>query len=167
MWFPLHERSRIAMAVFGGGLVGTFVGLYGYGITCERIGWEYTFYVPGVLLLTLSLIWAYFGHITPQNDPNISVDELDHICANLQEPSNFHGDDTTNHRPPYWAICKSKPVYGLLAGAVADNFFYTTISTYTPLYLSTEFHLDLEQVCLKILKTEWTYYCATLIFDYS
>ena len=160
MWFPLHERSRIAMAAFGGGLVGTFVGFYGYGITCERVGWEYTFYVPGVLLLTLSLIWAYFGHNAPQNDPNISIDELDYICSNLPEPSNFHGDD--NHKPPYWAICKSKPVYGLIAGAVADIFFFSTISTYTPLYLSTEFHFDIEQVCFKILITEWA-----LVVSYS
>ena len=58
-WAPPLERSRLAAVAFSGSYVGTVMALPLSGILAQHFGWEWIFYVFGVLGLLWCISWTW------------------------------------------------------------------------------------------------------------
>ncbi len=71
-WAPPLERSRLAAVAFSGSYVGTVIALPISGLLAEYMGWEWIFYVFGIVGLLWCLAWWWIIHDSPEEDRHIS-----------------------------------------------------------------------------------------------
>uniref|UniRef100_A0A6G1SLM3 Sialin n=1 Tax=Aceria tosichella TaxID=561515 RepID=A0A6G1SLM3_9ACAR len=85
-WLPPNERSQGLPLLCVGAYVGSIIasGLTGYFSEQERFGWEYSFYVPGVLCLLWSVAWIWYGSNEPRDHKYISIEELQSIEMRME-----------------------------------------------------------------------------------
>ena len=85
-WLPPAERSQGLPILCVGAYVGSIVAsaLTGYFSEQAQFGWEYSFYVPGLLCLIWSLVWIWYGSNEPRDHKYISIEELHSIELRME-----------------------------------------------------------------------------------
>lgn len=85
-WFPPHERG-LANSMYGvGGCLGMMVAFPLFSAINSRWGWEFSFFIPGILALLCTIpLWLYWISDRPQDNPHISAAEIKYINAYNQE----------------------------------------------------------------------------------
>lgn len=78
-WAPPLERSRLAAVAFSGSYVGTVLALPISGVLAQHLGWEWIFYAFGFLGLAWCLAWAWVVKDNPEEDRNITDQELEYL----------------------------------------------------------------------------------------
>ncbi|KAG8310786.1 hypothetical protein J6590_057455 [Homalodisca vitripennis] len=78
-WAPLQERSFLVGLSLCGTPVGTVLGLQMSGVLGSILGWRAIFYITGLLSLVWSIVWLLVIKDRPEDDPNISPEELQYI----------------------------------------------------------------------------------------
>lgn len=111
-WFPPHERG-LANSLYGvGGCLGMVIAFPLFSSINIRWGWEYSFIIPGLLALLVTLpLWLRWVSDSPQDNPHISAAEADYIYSYNQEPAG----DSNNNEPSsakyllgngsFWLLC--------------------------------------------------------------
>ena len=56
-WLPKEEKGNLFNLIFVGTPVGSFLCPFVSGILAEQLGWEYPFYVIGVLGIAWFVLW--------------------------------------------------------------------------------------------------------------
>lgn len=133
-WFPPHERGT-ANAITGvGGCLALIAAMPLYSWVNIRFGWEYSFFIPGLLgLLAIIPLWLRWVSDQPDDNPYISASEAQYIASHNQKaqsseaiPANTRGTRE---------LLKT-PAFGLLA--VAYTAFLCSwwgLMTWMPQYL--------------------------------
>lgn len=85
-WLPPTERSQALPLLMAGAYVGSIIAsaLTGYFSESEQFGWQYSFYVPGVLCLLWSFVWIWFASNEPHGHKYISIEELHSIEQRME-----------------------------------------------------------------------------------
>ena len=78
-WAPPLERSRLAAVAFSGSYVGTVLALPVSGLLAQHMGWEWIFYFFGTLGLVWCIGWMYIVKDNPEEDRNITDQELEYL----------------------------------------------------------------------------------------
>ncbi|HPT70396.1 MAG TPA: MFS transporter, partial [Syntrophomonas sp.] len=81
-WFPPNERG-MANSLYGvGGCIGMVIAFPIFSAINTRMGWEYSFVIPGLLAMLATLpLWLRWISDSPQENPHISAAETAYICS--------------------------------------------------------------------------------------
>ncbi|GFS71807.1 inorganic phosphate cotransporter [Nephila pilipes] len=82
-WVPPTERARFMSVISSGIPIGGFFTITISGILCNSpvFGWEYVFYVFGVVALIWCILWTILIYDSPLNHPYITKRELNRIMS--------------------------------------------------------------------------------------
>lgn len=107
-WAPPTEKGKFVAALLGGNF-GTVVTWSLLGVIIEAMGWNWSFFIPGLAVLVLSFTWLYLVADTPSKHPRISEKERIYIEDSL--------GSSISHKKrllPVFSILTSIPFYALL-----------------------------------------------------
>jgi len=140
-WTPPVERSKMGSRVYSGAQFGTVISLPVSGILCDKLGWEWVFYVFGCVGIVWFIFWCLIVHDRPSSHPRISSHERAYIETSLRV-------DASRPKPaavPWKAILTSVPVWGLAAAHVAQNWGFYTLLTELPTYMKNILQFDIKE----------------------
>ncbi|XP_026470914.1 sialin-like [Ctenocephalides felis] len=145
-WAPPLERSRLATVAFSGSYVGTVVSMPVCALIANRIGWEYIFYVFGIIgVLWFVLYWAIVKG-KPEDDKYISKEELEYIQKSLGTFNISASNREKSLAPPPWkSILRSAPVWAIVASHFSENWGFYTLLTQLPSFLRDVLNFKLEK----------------------
>lgn len=129
-WSPPDEKGKFVASLMGG-TFGTVITWPISGLLIESMGWDWAFYMVGLFVLIVTLIWFFVVADSPAQHRSISVKEREYIEKSL-------GDTITTKKrwPPYKNLIFSLPFWSLLLlhyGSMWGLFFLITA---TPKFLS-------------------------------
>lgn len=81
-WSPPQEKGKFVFASIGGTL-GTVLTWPAVAYLMTKLGWVYTFYLPAIMVLAVTILWFYIVYNSPAEHPRISEDEQKFIEASL------------------------------------------------------------------------------------
>ncbi|KAK7573609.1 hypothetical protein V9T40_010800 [Parthenolecanium corni] len=128
-WIPPVERGKFMSAYLGSSAGAAFT-YFICGYIIDWFGWEWVFYITGILGFTWSVTWAVFVFDTPQEHPWITEKERSYI-----EDSIGNSLNKSKLPIPWRSILKSRFVWANVIaqwGATASQF---ALLTHTPTYL--------------------------------
>ena len=123
-WAPPLERSRLAAVAFSGSYVGTVFALPLSGLLAQHMGWEWIFYVFGVLGLIWCVSWAMVVKDSPEEDRNITDQELEYLRTAIGVTS-----EESTMATPWSAMMTSKAVWAIIVAHFAENWGFYTLLT--------------------------------------
>ncbi|XP_054160049.1 uncharacterized protein LOC128958258 [Oppia nitens] len=141
-WFPQTEKN---LAVSGTLFFGNFGGvitmpIVGYLCKADFLdGWPASYYLTSIIHIIWFVLWYFFVHNSPSDDPNISVQELDYITENNPQ--------SHNHNKliiPWKSIFLSRPVWASIMTRMCGSFGYYLLCTKMPTYLDTVFGMSIQ-----------------------
>lgn len=79
-WAPPHERARFIWSLLGGtfGTILTYPMIAGIA---ESTNWESGWYIPSILMLVWTVVWAVLAYDSPEEHPAISEEEKNYIVG--------------------------------------------------------------------------------------
>uniref|UniRef100_A0A1B6KKS8 Sialin n=1 Tax=Graphocephala atropunctata TaxID=36148 RepID=A0A1B6KKS8_9HEMI len=139
-WAPPHERSLMASIAYAGASVGTVTALPVSGLLGATVGWPSIFYLSGAVGLAFSAIWFAVVKDCPEDDPDISPEELKYIKESL-------GHNDTNHRVkhPWRKFLTSLPVWAIVGAHFCEFWGFYTLQTQLPTFLKDVFNFHLAE----------------------
>eukprot|EP00246_Nothoceros_aenigmaticus_P016539 TRINITY_DN7599_c0_g1_i2.p1 TRINITY_DN7599_c0_g1~~TRINITY_DN7599_c0_g1_i2.p1 ORF type:complete len:390 (-),score=40.48 TRINITY_DN7599_c0_g1_i2:390-1559(-) len=152
---PVTERARAVAFVFGGLNVGSIVGLLLAPQIIENYGWEFVFYMFGVL----GILWC-FAFDGASNDSvkdpgkasntgsllwDVETDSNDKMKFTADRVSNSRegseeGDDESI---PWKEMFKSPAIWAMIYAHFCGNWGHYTLLSWLPTFFSEELDLDL------------------------
>ncbi|KAK4872559.1 hypothetical protein RN001_014588 [Aquatica leii] len=128
-WIPPNERSKFVTAYLGSS-VGAGLTFPLCGIIIDLWGWEYVFYVSGILGTLWYAAWYFLVFDSPSEHPRISEDEKEYILSSL---GGSVAKRTTS--VPWKALLTSMPVWINVFTQFGGLWGLFTLLTHAPLYL--------------------------------
>ncbi|XP_044253590.1 sialin-like [Tribolium madens] len=130
-WAPPEEKGKFIGALLGGtfGTVATWPLL---GAIIEGLGWSWSFFINGGLVLLWCILWIILVADRPEVHPRISEDEKIYIMKSL-------GDSVkpTKGLPPYKNIFLSIPFWALIVLHFGNLWGLYFLMTAGPKFLSS------------------------------
>jgi sugar phosphate permease len=141
-WFPPHERG-MANSLYGvGGCIGMVIAFPIFSAINTRIGWEYSFIIPGLLAMLATLpLWLRWISDSPQDNPYISAVEAAYISSCDQESDEAGAENEGSGikdllgNASFWLLC-------LAYTAFLSSWW--GLLTWLPQYLVEARHFDLQ-----------------------
>ncbi|MFU8817354.1 MAG: ACS family MFS transporter [Pseudomonadales bacterium] len=140
-WVPTKERTRAIGLNFSGIPLGTIAALLLTPVIVARMGWEWAFYLFGIL----GFIWYGFWHFavsrSPETHPTISPRELAHIQADLGAPPEPVSI-------PWRRLLSKAPIWAIIINHFCVNWGNYVILSWLPTYVVQELDVDIASVGL-------------------
>lgn len=128
-WIPTGERAR-AIAVSNSGIpLGTIFGLLVTPWIVAVWGWEWAFYLFGLVGLVWFVPWYLVVHSRPSQDPKISPEELALIEATTQV-------DDAAVPVPWWIFLRSRAVWAIVVAHFCNNWTLYIQISWLPTFVS-------------------------------
>ena len=128
-WFPVNEKSK-AVALNASGIpIGTVFALIVTPIIVAELGWEWAFYLFGLVGVFWYAAWHYLVTNLPQDHPTISSSELAHIESNA--PAEGIGES-----PPIMFFLRSRAVWAIIVAHFCNNWTLYVILSWLPKYVN-------------------------------
>ncbi|XP_065341535.1 sialin-like isoform X1 [Cloeon dipterum] len=144
-WAPPLERSRLVTIAFSGSYFGTVISLPLSGYLAETFGWASIFYVFGVIAIIWCIVWLIVVSETPQEDKQITEEELDYIRATVGPAANHV---KVNMDPPWKRFVTSLPVWAIMLAHFSENWGFYTLLTELPTFMNDVLGFDLKHAGL-------------------
>lgn len=141
-WFPPNERG-IANSLYGvGGCIGMVIAFPIFSAINTRLGWEYSFIIPGLLALLATLpLWLRWISDSPQDNPYVSVAEAAYIGAFDQRTNEI---DDGNKGAELKDLLANSSFWLLCLAYTAYLCSWWGLLTWLPQYLVEARHFDLQ-----------------------
>lgn len=81
-WAPPEEKGKFIGALLGG-TFGTVITWSLCGVLISSLGWEWAFYVPGIITLVWCIIWFAIVSNSPEEHPRIDPKEKMYIMERI------------------------------------------------------------------------------------
>ncbi|MAR28096.1 MAG: MFS transporter [Gammaproteobacteria bacterium] len=131
-WFPAGETAK-AIAFNASAIpIGTVFALVVTPIIVTYLGWEWAFYLFGLVGVLWFAAWQYIVSTRPQDHPQISAAELDFIKSNAR----FSEAAEQQQSPPIREFLKSKAVWAILVAHFCNNWTLYVILSWLPKYVN-------------------------------
>ncbi|KAK0182538.1 hypothetical protein PV327_000667 [Microctonus hyperodae] len=137
-WAPPLERSKLATIAFSGSFVGTVFAMPASGLLARYFGWASLFYIFGIIGLMWFVLWWMIVTDKPEDDPRISIGELNYIQQSLGKRN-----EKISH--PWKAILTSAPVWAIVAAHFSENWGFYTMLTQLPTFMSDVLDFKLQK----------------------
>lgn len=106
----------MVVAAFTGNYVGLVISLPVSGILAAEVGWEWVFYVFGIIGCVWTVLWLVLIRRSPGRDPFISKAERDYIEQSLNKQSKDKAVEI-----PWKAIWTSSAVWAIIGKVESSN----------------------------------------------
>tara|TARA_B100000212_G_scaffold49524_1_gene31959 strand:+ start:749 stop:2005 length:1257 start_codon:yes stop_codon:yes gene_type:complete len=143
-WIPFNERTRAIAFTNSGISIGTIIGYIGTQIIIIAMGWEWAFYIFGIVGIVWFVFWYRNVTSYPSEHKNISSKELNHIRENA--PSSKPAK-----KVPIKKLLANKPFLGIIAATFANNWSLFVFLSFLPKFIDNELGIDLETKSFVIL----------------
>ncbi|MEM7220579.1 MAG: ACS family MFS transporter [Pseudomonadota bacterium] len=141
-WFPDGERSK-ALALNASGIpTGTVFALLVTPIIVQTLGWEWAFYLFGLVGVVWYALWRVLVTATPQQHPNISPEELAYIEANAP------ASGVAAERPSWGTMLSNLPLWAIIVAHFANNWTLYVVLSWLPIYVNEQLGVDFASVGL-------------------
>ena len=128
-WFPSNETAK-AVALNASGIpIGTVFALLLTPIIVEQLGWEWAFYLFGLLGVAWYIAWTLTVTTNPEDHPKISTDELLYIRANAPAQGKIN-------TPPIGAFLRNKAVWAIIVAHFCTNWTSYVFLSWLPKYVN-------------------------------
>jgi len=129
-WFPADEKSKAVAFNASGIPIGTVFALVVTPLIVLHLGWEWAFYLFGLVGVFWFIAWQKLVTTTPQEHPHISVLELQY----LEENATASG--TVSESPPWGGFLKNKAVWAIIVAHFCNNWTLYVILSWLPKYVN-------------------------------
>jgi len=129
-WFPADEKSKAVAFNASGIPIGTVFALVVTPVIVLHLGWEWAFYLFGLVGVFWFIAWQKLVTTTPQEHPHISVSELRHLEQNATATG------TVAESPPWGGFLKNKAVWAIVVAHFCNNWTLYVILSWLPKYVN-------------------------------
>ncbi|VDM94113.1 unnamed protein product [Onchocerca ochengi] len=136
-WAPTTEKTRLSAISYAGSYFDTVVAMPVSTIVGLHFGWPFIFYFFGIAALLWCFLWVKLFHDLPENDPNISTDELTLLKCETKQATKFV--------VPWGHIHSNKAVWAIVIAHVCQNWGFYTVLTSLPRILENSLNYDHEK----------------------
>ncbi|XP_057664316.1 putative inorganic phosphate cotransporter [Diorhabda carinulata] len=158
-WIPKHQRGFLGGIAFGGSNMGAVTGSVFTGMMISAAkSWVVPFYVWGFLSLIFCAFYYLFVFSHPFTHPFITDEEKEYLAQEIKKPERF--------KVPWWQLCKSLPVWALLAGQFAHNLIFFTLLTDLPKYLKEILKMNVETNAFTTALPFFALWVGNIVFAY-
>lgn len=145
-WAPPNERSVLTSIIYAGTALGTVIATLLSGIIAASLGWEWVFYIEGLLCLIWCTAWWLMIEDSPEQQRRfISQEEKNYILKSLGQSGNT---EHHNLAVPWGQVLKSIPFLAILVSHFCSNVGWYMMLTQLPTYMKQVLHFDLKSVRL-------------------
>ena len=143
-WIPFKERTRAIAFTNSGISIGTIIGYIGTQMIIISLGWEWAFYIFGIVGLVWFIFWNRNISSYPAEHKKISSKELQYISENApsSEPAK---------KIPLKDLLLNKPFLAIVAATFANNWSLFVFLSFLPKFIDNELGIDLESRIFVIL----------------
>ena len=136
-WIPFKERTRAIAFTNSGVAIGTIIGYIGTQMIIVSMGWEWAFYLFGILGIAWFYFWSREVTSFPSEHKGISSCELSYIEKNAPSIS-------TVRKIPFKKLLSNKPFLAIVAATFANNWSLFVFLSFLPKFLDNELGIALE-----------------------
>ncbi|GIZ02142.1 putative inorganic phosphate cotransporter [Caerostris extrusa] len=143
-WFPRNERGYLSAFIYCGYPMGAFITSLASGALCDLEfmgGWPLVFYAFGIVGVIVGLLMVFLFVEKPDDDPNISEAELQHILQNQDSTITLSRPPT-----PWIKILTSVPTYGLIIALFGQYWMAFYFISVHPTYMGTVLNIPIKEV---------------------
>ena len=138
-WVPLRERSR-AIGLSNSGIpMGTVFALIVTPYIVEAFGWEWAFYLFGLVGIVWFLLWQNSVTARPDQHPDVSAEEL----ATIQDDV---GESTEPITTPWAALFSSTAVWAIIVAHFCNNWSLYVLLSWLPTFVNKGLGVDYAQI---------------------
>ena len=141
-WFPTQEKSKAVAFNASGIPIGTVFALVTTPIIVEYLGWEWAFYLFGLVGVVWYFLWQKLVTTTPQDHPRISEEEKAYIIENAP------AQGTVEAPPSIWYLLRNKPLWAIIVAHFCNNWTLYVILSWLPKYVNEELGVSFAAVGL-------------------
>ncbi|MBT4161801.1 MAG: ACS family MFS transporter [Gammaproteobacteria bacterium] len=128
-WVPIRERTRAIGFAFSAIPLGTVCALVLTPIIILYLGWEWAFYLFGIVGVFWFFLWNRFASTNPEDYPGISESELAEIRSG-------NPDIESTTPPPIRAMLGSMAVWAIIVSHFCSNWGAYVLLSWLPTYVS-------------------------------
>jgi ACS family sodium-dependent inorganic phosphate cotransporter len=136
-WIPFKERTRAIAFTNSGIAIGTIIGYIGTQMIIVSMGWEWAFYLFGIVGLAWFYFWSRGVTSFPSEHKSISSYELSYIEENAPSVS-------AANKIPLRKLFLNKPFLAIVAATFANNWSLFVFLSFLPKFLDNELGIALE-----------------------
>ncbi len=138
-WVPLQERSRAIGLTNSAIPLGTVFALVVTPYIVESLGWQWAFYLFGLLGAVWFLLWHRSVTAIPTDDPKIEAEELEIIRAGATP-------QTAGEAVPWKALLTSLPVWAIIVAHFCNNWSLYVLLSWLPTFVNKGLGVDYASV---------------------
>lgn len=129
-WWAPKQEAGLAIASSSAGLqLGILAQVLVGGAECQRIGWEWIFYISGILSVIYSVLWFALYREEPEQLSFVTKEEIELIHHNRMRKINVHA------KVPWRAILSNVSVWMCLICGVSQSAVTRGMNQFTPTYI--------------------------------
>jgi len=127
-WVPVNERSRVMGFILSGVSLGSIIAFPLATLIMTTLGWQWVFYIFGLLGLAWCAFWVLLAVNTPEEHKTIHPKELETILADRPKISPVK-------KVPWKKILSKAPVWALIINHFCASWGFFMFLTWLPTYL--------------------------------
>ena len=136
-WIPFKERTRAIAFTNSGISIGTIIGYIGTQMIIIAMGWEWAFYIFGIVGLVWFVFWYKDVTSFPSDHKSISSEELKYILKNAPSSEPIK-------KIPIKDLLLNKPFLAIVAATFSNNWSLFVFLSFLPKFIDNELGIDLE-----------------------
>ena len=128
-WFPVHEKAKAVAFNASGIPIGTVFALVVTPIIVSELGWEWAFYLFGLVGVVWCAAWHLVVTNTPAEHPRIAAAEMQFIAANAPATG-------TVETPPMRQFLRNKALWAIIVAHFCNNWTLYVILSWLPKFVN-------------------------------
>ena len=128
-WFPVHEKAKAVAFNASGIPIGTVFALVVTPIIVSELGWEWAFYLFGLVGVAWYAAWHLVVTNTPAEHPRIAAAEMQFIAANAPATG-------TVETPPMRQFLRNKALWAIIVAHFCNNWTLYVILSWLPKFVN-------------------------------
>ncbi|MEE2782778.1 MAG: ACS family MFS transporter [Pseudomonadota bacterium] len=129
-WFAADEKSKVIALNASGIPIGTVFALIVTPLIVEHLGWEWAFYLFGLVGVIWFIAWQRMVTTTPQEHPRISAEEKSFLARNAP------ASGAVEENIPIGYFLKNKPLWAIIVAHFCNNWTLYVILSWLPKYVN-------------------------------
>ena len=138
-WVPITERSRAVGMANSGIPLGTIIGLVVTPLIVQAWGWEWAFYLFGLVGVVWFFFWQRMVVSRPEMDTRMSPAELVVIQAGANAAP-------VESSPPLKEFLRSMPVWAIIVAHFCNNWSLYVLLSWLPTFINKGLGVDYASV---------------------
>lgn len=129
-WFPKEEKSKAVALNTSGVPIGTVFALLVTPIIVIQLGWEWAFYLFGLVGLIWYVAWSRLVTTTPADHPTIDPDEKSFLAQAAQAGSK------PSKAPPLKQLLMNGPLWAIIIAHFCSNWTLYVLLSWLPKFVT-------------------------------